>query len=645
MAVTRDQVAELYVSYFGRAPLEAGLKYWTEETPLKTIEEIADSFSHQKEYEDMYGGKTTAKLVETVFQNVFERAPSGDGLVYWVNQIDDGKITIGNAVLAIVNGAQDTDDHKDKTTLENKVTVAEYFAASGVTDLTKAKNAIDNVDDSAGSVATAKSQIDTWAEDVADFTLTDGTDVLTGTDADETFKATLSSVATKNTLQASDKLDGAGGVDTLKITNENAAITTPTATVKNIEKLDIIDKGTGALTIDFANFDNAIKSVEISGNNGAALTLGNGAGANVKAVFENVELAKTTVATTTVNYENSAINGSSDKTTISLKTSNAQTYNDASNGVENYTIHTDSGSETLTLADTAMKTLKVDGGANLTLSLGVGTNPGSVDASALSGDLNILTAFGSGDLNYTGAVGKDTLTLGATAVGKEADVKTGAGDDNVIMGAPVANGVQKVDLGAGNDTIVVNDGGGVVNVKGGDGNDTITTTAAETGLLTIDAGAGKDTIVVNEAAGSTDTLKVIGGAGADTINLVTKATAAHTTLFYHNTGDTGIASESDLDVIGGPAAGRFATTKDKIDFDSLAAGTATNFAAENVAANYAAAKNKANDKMNGTVIYVLEQVGADSYLFVDADKDGTADEAIKLVGIATAGFAAGDIVS
>jgi hypothetical protein len=57
----------------------------------------------------------------------------------------------------------------------------------------------------------------------------------------------------------------------------------------------------------------------------------------------------------------------------------------------------------------------------------------------------------------------------------------------------------------------------------------------------------------------------------------------------------------------------------------------------------------ANTALNATVIYNAQQVGADTYVFFDANKDGDAadtnDMVVKLTGVSLAGIEFGDLVA
>jgi hypothetical protein len=48
--------------------------------------------------------------------------------------------------------------------------------------------------------------------------------------------------------------------------------------------------------------------------------------------------------------------------------------------------------------------------------------------------------------------------------------------------------------------------------------------------------------------------------------------------------------------------------------------------------------------MNTTIVFSLQQVGSDSYLFVDVDGDGDADGAVILQGVTTATFGFDDLI-
>ncbi|CAN7510670.1 DUF4214 domain-containing protein [Rhizobium sp. LjRoot30] len=93
-------------------------------------------------------------------------------------------------------------------------------------------------------------------------------------------------------------------------------------------------------------------------------------------------------------------------------------------------------------------------------------------------------------------------------------------------------------------------------------------------------------------------------------------------------GDSGL-TDANRDVIKG-----FQSGIDSITFEiSGGAGSAVNFRSLSSSFSDAATANVAADEaLDGKVLYVLASVGADKFLFVDSNGDGSADISAKLVG-------------
>src|SRR6056297_3865752 len=132
MAVTRDQVAQIYVATFNRAPLSDGLDYWTESG--FTIEEIAGSFFDQDEAQAIYTDDgdpiPSEDFVNRIFDNLFNRAPAEAGLEYWSQALDAGDVSQAEMILAVANGA--TGD--DAQILANKTEVGLHYAEESEED-------------------------------------------------------------------------------------------------------------------------------------------------------------------------------------------------------------------------------------------------------------------------------------------------------------------------------------------------------------------------------------------------------------------------------------------------------------------------------------------------------------------------------
>lgn len=142
-------VEALYIAYFGRpadpnglANFEAALQAaGAPETVAglaqayasnATIKSLIDSFGTSGESQTLYGGGNTTSFVTAVFTNVLNRQPASAGLQFWVNAIDSGSLTQGDAALAIAAGAltnTTTQGLLDAQLINNRLAVAAYFTS------------------------------------------------------------------------------------------------------------------------------------------------------------------------------------------------------------------------------------------------------------------------------------------------------------------------------------------------------------------------------------------------------------------------------------------------------------------------------------------------------------------------------------
>ncbi|MFZ6733517.1 DUF4214 domain-containing protein [Undibacterium sp. Ji42W] len=104
---TEVEIQNLYIAYFNRPADKAGLAYWKDAN--LSILQIAQSFSEQKEYATAFAGFTAEQTINALYNNLFNHKADADGLTYWSGQIKSGKISIGAAAIAILNGATGAD--------------------------------------------------------------------------------------------------------------------------------------------------------------------------------------------------------------------------------------------------------------------------------------------------------------------------------------------------------------------------------------------------------------------------------------------------------------------------------------------------------------------------------------------------------
>ncbi len=139
-----SEVAEIYISTFGRAPDKDGLAYWTGEV-LKgnlTMAQVSESFFDQSETQEMYGNSSNLDFLISIYENTLGKTvdSSDEGVQYWLGQLDSGELTQNGFVKTIINGAKaETGDANDALLLQNKVNTGLLYAKEiGVTgDLAK----------------------------------------------------------------------------------------------------------------------------------------------------------------------------------------------------------------------------------------------------------------------------------------------------------------------------------------------------------------------------------------------------------------------------------------------------------------------------------------------------------------------------
>ncbi|MFZ6875192.1 DUF4214 domain-containing protein, partial [Undibacterium sp. Di27W] len=247
MANTAADIQKLYIAYFNRPADPNGLNYWAAQN--LTIGQIADLFSKQPEYATAFAGKTTEDTINTVYNNLFGHKADVAGLNYWVGQLLGGKVTMGQAAIAILGGATGA----DKVAVDSKVAAATSFTtAVDTTDeivayslpanTNLAKDWLSKVVDSATQASQIATQDATILSIVQgggqkDFTLTSNTDIATAENFTAGLVYTPQGNARVNALQDEDVLTGSNTsaaannklTATLGNSNDNGApIITPT---------------------------------------------------------------------------------------------------------------------------------------------------------------------------------------------------------------------------------------------------------------------------------------------------------------------------------------------------------------------------------------------------------------------------------
>lgn len=116
-----------YIAYFGRPADTGGLGFWVDSIhKTGTVEGMINNFGNSSEYHNLYGHSTSAEIVNSLYQHLFNRSAEKAGLDYWANHMDAGDLTLTNIAFNLVNGALGS----DLTILNEKISAATTFTAA-----------------------------------------------------------------------------------------------------------------------------------------------------------------------------------------------------------------------------------------------------------------------------------------------------------------------------------------------------------------------------------------------------------------------------------------------------------------------------------------------------------------------------------
>ena len=267
MAVTKAQVAQLYVALFNRAPEGAGLNAWFAAGATKTQAQLADDMLRSPAVQSYFNGRidTDRGFVSNIYKNFLGKDYADDpaGIESWVRHLEAGH-SRGETLVKLFEVAQTPEAIAAAPVaaaiFRNKTAVSAYMAEKiadiaqrddGTYDYEPFQAIIRGTTDT--NLEEQKAKVDQLASGQTPSTnqnFTVNNDDITGTDGDDTFNAVYyaGDGAKTSTLSSLDKLDAKGGKDTLNITVlKNGAVSSFTMNdinaamrdVSNVENLNI----------------------------------------------------------------------------------------------------------------------------------------------------------------------------------------------------------------------------------------------------------------------------------------------------------------------------------------------------------------------------------------------------------------------
>ncbi|WP_227367879.1 DUF4214 domain-containing protein [Halomonas sp. M20] len=104
-----DFVQEMYVAYYGRPADAAGQRFWAEMADAQGQGAIVNAFGDSQEYQDKFSGMDNRELVNTLYQQLFDRDGDKGGLDYYAGVLDRGEKSLAEIALTIKNAASGSD--------------------------------------------------------------------------------------------------------------------------------------------------------------------------------------------------------------------------------------------------------------------------------------------------------------------------------------------------------------------------------------------------------------------------------------------------------------------------------------------------------------------------------------------------------
>lgn len=561
MAITtamRTQVAQLYVSLFGRAPESDGLGYWvTQLGNGKTFAQVAQEMYDVAPARAYYPSfLTNEEIVGKFYTNVLGRTADAEGSAYWTAKLNTGS-TPGQVISEMITAVAaysgtDPAGLTSQSLFNNKVTVGLYYAVDlGGNSTTN--TVLTGVDSTAASVDAAKAAAATVSG--SSYALATTTDNITGTAGNDAISAALVGAnATGTTLQAGDLVNGAGGTDTLTIAvsgDNGGGLTTSAVTLQNVEKVLVSNFDTNAATNTFdMSLASGLTTVGLAASSATGDTVFSSVGNVVNGEMDNGS------GDLTITYLSTLLTGTTDTQNLTVSNITGGTFtvgNGATGYAETLAITSTGAANTLTLADNHHKTITVAGAKDLTLTMTDTANTTTkVDASAFTGALT-LSGLGTTDISIVGGSGNDVIT--AANIDANDTIDGGTGTDTLKTASALTSttaahitNFETLELTAGGLTQSASALSGIttLSVNEADGANTSTFTNATNSMtLAIKAvgNAGDNVTLTNATDTATDSKTVTLGTSTSGVTFGTLTLSDDETITINNAlGTSGITS-------------------------------------------------------------------------------------------------------
>ncbi|MCG8609830.1 MAG: DUF4214 domain-containing protein, partial [Pseudomonadales bacterium] len=119
-----NKVISAYIAYYGRIPDTAGLEFWSGEVEQQgSLDAIIESFGNSKEFESNFAHLDSETLINNLYLQAFSRSADDAGLAFYVDELENGRISLQEIAVSIINGIQG----EDEEIIRNKIAVGQHY--------------------------------------------------------------------------------------------------------------------------------------------------------------------------------------------------------------------------------------------------------------------------------------------------------------------------------------------------------------------------------------------------------------------------------------------------------------------------------------------------------------------------------------
>lgn len=128
-----DVVQKAYIAYYGRPADAEGLLFWANQLDSVggNLTAIVEAFGNSAEADALFGGMTNAAMVNTIYQQLFNRDADPEGLAYYTNGLTSGRFTLSSIMLDVLNGAKGGDVEIIESKLDASNAFTDVFFTGG----------------------------------------------------------------------------------------------------------------------------------------------------------------------------------------------------------------------------------------------------------------------------------------------------------------------------------------------------------------------------------------------------------------------------------------------------------------------------------------------------------------------------------